>query len=70
MNAVLTRRRPELFEDEIEAREKQIDYLHSLCVGCECQHKVGNVLARGYEKSEVSSVAGNGDADSKDGSPS
>lgn len=47
---------------------------HDKCKGethCYCQHKTGdNLIARGYEKEQVSSVAGDGRTDSKDGSPS
>ena len=46
---------------------------HSKCKGdthCYCQHKTGdNLIARGHEKSEVSSTPGDGHAVSKDGSP-
>lgn len=47
---------------------------HDRCKGethCYCQHKTGdNLIARGYEKEQVSSTAGDGRTDSKDGSPS
>lgn len=47
---------------------------HSKCKGgthCFCQHKTGeHLIARGHEKSEVSSAPGDGHTVSKDGSPS
>lgn len=47
-------------------------YNHDKCVqkDCMCQHRVGALVARGYEEEQVSSTVGDGRPDSENRSPS